>query len=118
MKPATAAIVREIRQFQKETGMSASRMSSAAGLSPQTILNWLSGHCGSSPRSRRAVRKYMREYSQPTLPSQPREAAWDDAFVRDFQSANAFKVETPVHPGVFQRIVAPVRRLFSRGEAA
>lgn len=100
MKPATAAIVREIRQFREETGIPNYKISLGAGLSHPTVGNWCRGHCGSTPRTRRIVRKYMREYSQPTLPSQPREAAWDDAFVRDFQSANAFKVETPVHPGV------------------
>lgn len=120
MKPATATIVREIRKFLKETGMSAYAMSSAAGLSPMTIPNWLHQHCNSTPRKRRMVRQYMREYSRKTSPRKARQIAWDDEFVSAYQSAHAFKVEPQPEysPGVLQRLVAPVRKLFSRGEAA
>jgi transcriptional regulator with XRE-family HTH domain len=116
MKPATATIVREIRKFQKEHGLTMKAVSVGAGLSHPTVANWCRGHCGSTPRTRRMVRQYMREYSRNA--PKARQIEWDDEFVSAYQSAHAFKVETPVHPGVFQRLVAPVRKLFSRGEAA
>lgn len=118
MKPATAAIVREVRKFQKETGLPLHEISLGAGLSHATVGHWTRGYGGSSPRSRKAVRKYMREYSPAPAQRKIADPAWDDDFVSAYQSANAFKVETPVHPGILQRIVAPVRKLFSRGEAA
>ena len=118
MKPTTATIVREILKFQKETGLPLYAISEGAGLSHPTVANWCRGHCGSTPRSRRMVRKYMREYSPAPAPRKHTAPAWDDEFVNALQRANAFKVETPVHPGILQRIVAPVRKLFSRGEAA
>ena len=98
MKPATAAIVREIRKFQKETGVPITRISRGAGLSYSTVHHWVSGYAGSSARSRAAVRRYMREYSPNTSPRKARQIAWDDEFVSAYQSAHAFKVETPVHP--------------------
>ena len=122
MKPATATIVREIRKFQKEHGLSMKAVSVGAGLSQPTVANWCRGHCGSTPRARRMVRKYMREYSPATSKARPkaREIAWDDEFVSAYQRAHAFKVEPQPEysPGVLHRLVAPVRRLFSRETAA
>lgn len=122
MKPATATIVREIRKFQKETGQTLTAISEGSGLSQPVVGNWLRGHCGSRKHSRKAVRKYMREYSPATSKARPkaREIAWDDEFVSAYQRAHAFKVEPQPEysPGVLHRLVAPVRRLFSRETAA
>lgn len=118
MKPATATILREIHKFQDETGLPIYKISRGAGLGESTVANWKLGNWGSSARSRKALRDYMREYSRNASPPKARQIAWDDEFVSAYQSAHAFKVETPVHPGVFQRLVAPGRKLFSRGETA
>jgi len=116
MKPTTATILREIDKFQEETGMPIYKISLGAGLGISAVCSWQQGHWNSSARSRKAIRTFIREYSEAT--PKTRELPWDDDFVSAYQSASAFKVETPVHPGILQRIVAPVRKLFSRGEAA